>query len=142
MSVGAIIAITVVVVIFILALLALAIALVWLTVKAHAYTEQFKVDISAQVNTLAFKISELRGDDLIQAVVEFRTTIKKQSLLVERMERATLAMGALAQGLLSEEEVKKNALAPEEYAKPEPGEKFVTQSAIAQRDARSLGEEI
>jgi hypothetical protein len=151
----------------VLAILTLAAALIWLAIRAHRYVAQFHTDLRQSLGEVEEKFSSFRAE-LVNILSEHRRelaatlashqaamdaklksingdalvrAVARMAIFVDRAERAALALGSIATGLLSEDEVKRNALEPEAYAEAEPGEKFVTQSESARRDAEALRQE-
>lgn len=92
-----------------------------------------------QVHALAFDqaVQKINGEGLASAS-------KLIVLSANRIERACIAFGELAKCVLADRDtLSKNGagLEPDEYATPEPGEKFVSFNPTAQGDFQSQTEE-
>lgn len=76
---------------------------------------------------IAIQIAKINGEELSKAV-------RQMGHFVNRAEMAALAMGDMAKAMLSEQEVRRIPLGPEEYAQPDPEGRFIGQSKVAALD--------
>jgi hypothetical protein len=133
----------------ILAIMIGAIAvLIWTNLKLQQTVLQTKLDLeSRQTNLIKFleehkselvsMIKKINGDSLELAS-------KSIHLSAGRIEKACVAFGELAKYMLADRDTLSSngaGLKPEEYAEPEPGERFVSYNASAAAELSSPPEE-
>lgn len=149
---------------FLALILAAASTLIFLSYKLRSLVSQLESAMHAQTKLSSDELATLHKS-ITGAFVEHRNelsisltnltnamsqidssalslSVKQNLTAARRIEQAALAIGELSKVLVADQTAgSPSELGAEEYAQPEPGERFIGRSRIAGMDAEALAEE-
>jgi hypothetical protein len=97
-----------------------------------------RTQLELQQQQIVTAIQKINGEELSQAAAAILKAAQSNVQSAQRIERAAIVIGEL---IIPAEVKRDHGLAPEEFATPEPGERFITSNRTAALDQAAEAEE-